>query len=185
MKGNGVVISKLAKRASRQHRCTIRLHVCFQSTNGHIVTILMVTVLLETCKEIGLVLVANCNTHTTAVIHKQVDTNKSMHQGAARETRGTINMDKLVQCSDSMCFSVSMEMMVEVAMDTGVTATSWPKSLVQLEQPSDYEVTHMQLELGQGVIMRMTQTMMPNIQRSCRGGLGGACRGDHSRSHKC
>ena len=89
-------------------------------------------------------------------------------------------MDKLTRRSGSMRFSVRVRMMVEVATDTGVTATAgaktlvWlavPPTLVWLERPSDYEVTHMRLELGQGVIMRMAQTAMPDIQRSCRSGL--------------
>ena len=95
MEGNGVVISKLAKSALRQLRRTIRFHVRFQSMNDHIVTILTATVLLETRGEIGFVPVANGNACTTVVVHKEVDTNKSVHQGGARETRGTINMDKL------------------------------------------------------------------------------------------
>ena len=51
-----------------------------------------------------------------------------------------------------------MRMAVEVATDTGVTATAWAKTLVRLKRPSDYEVMHMRLELGQGVITRMAQT---------------------------
>ena len=97
MESDGVVISKLAKGALRQLRCTIRLHMHLQGTNHHIAAIPTATVLFEDRREIGLVSVTNDHTMSciTIVIHKQVDTNKSMHQGAARETRGTIHMDKL------------------------------------------------------------------------------------------
>ena len=77
-------------------------------------------------------------------------------------------------------------MAVEVATNTGVTTTASPKTLIQLELSSDHKnlIMHMQLELRHGVIVRMTQAMLPNIQQSCRSGLGGASSGDHSRGYK-
>ena len=75
-------------------------------------------------------------------------------------------------------------MAVEVATNTGVTTTARSKTLIQLELPSDHKIMHMQVELRHGVIVRTTQMMTPNIQQSRRSGLGGASRGDHSRSHK-
>ena len=73
---------------------------------------------------------------------------------------------------------------MEVATNTGVTATARPKAFIRLELPSDHKIPHMGLELRHGVITRVTQAAMPNIQRSSRGGLGGAGRGNHSRRHK-
>ena len=97
VEGNGVVISKLAKSALRQLRCTVRLHVRLQRMDNHIITIPTATVFLRTRGEIRLVAVtnSNCNTCITEVVHKEVDANKSVHQGQAGETRSTINMDKL------------------------------------------------------------------------------------------
>jgi hypothetical protein len=75
-------------------------------------------------------------------------------------------------------------MAVKVEVNTGVATTARAKTLIQLEGPSDHKIMHMQLELRHGVIARVAKAMMPNIQRSRRSGLGGASRGDHSRSHK-
>ena len=66
-----------------------------QGTDHHVFAIPSATVFFEDCREIGLVSVANNHAAITKVIHKQVDTNKSMHQRAAGETRCTIHMNKL------------------------------------------------------------------------------------------
>ena len=142
--------------------------------NHHVFAIPTATVLFENRREIGLVSVANDHATITIVVHKQ----------AARETRGTIHMDKLTQCSGSIRLCVEMGMVVEVATDTGVTTTARSKTLIWLELPSDHKIMHMQLELRHGIITRMTQAAMPNIQWSRRSGFGGANRGNHSRSHK-
>ena len=75
-------------------------------------------------------------------------------------------------------------MAVKVAVNTGVTTTARAKTLIQLESPSDHKIMHMQLELRHGVIARVAKAMMPNIQWSCRCGLGGTSRGNHSRSYR-
>jgi hypothetical protein len=95
MESNGVLISKLAKGTLGQLRRTVRLQMPLQGTNHYILTVPTAAVLLENRREIGLVPVPNDIAVITIVVHKQVDTNKSMHQRAAGEIRRTIHMNKL------------------------------------------------------------------------------------------
>jgi len=184
VQSNGVLISKLAKGTLGQLRRAVRLHMPPQGPNHHILTIPTAAVFLKTVKKIRLVPVANDRTVVTKIIHKQVAPNKRMHQGAAGKTRRAVHMHQLTRSSGSIRLSIEVRVTVEVTTNTGVTATPRALAFVWLELPSDNKIPHMGPELRHGVIPRVTQAAMPNIQWSSRSGFGGAGWGNHSRGHK-
>jgi len=155
-----------------------------QCPDHHIVAIPTAAVLFKTVEKIRLVPVTNDHAAVTEIIHKQVAPNERMQQGAAGKTRRAVHMHQLTRSSGSIRLSIEVRVMVEVTTNTGVTATPRALAFVRLELPSDHKIPHMRPELRHGVIPRVTQAAMPNIQRSSRSGFGGAGWGNHSRGHK-
>jgi hypothetical protein len=169
VQSNGVLVSKLAKGTLGQLRRAVGLHMPLQGTNHHILTIPTAAVFLKTVKKIRLVPVTNDHAAVTKIIHKQVAPNECMQQGAAGKTRRAVHMHQLTRISGSIRLSIEVRMAVEVATNTGVTATPRTLAFVRLELPSDHKIPHMRPELRHGVVTRVTKAAMPDIQRSSRG----------------